>query len=395
MKLQIFHSLESLKPNAHLWNALWEASDLHSPAYRFEILELYVRQFHPNDEFLALVVESDDGERANNWLAAIPVIIKRIAKVSVVAILPSNPWMSCGELLIDGRCEMASVIELIRTGLRELPCLRIRFDWINTDRSCWKMFADQLSQNRIDFDLNHKYCVGVTQISPSVEHFHNRLSKNRRKEMNRSKRELDRDGPLTIQQFHAGDYEEPIRAAFKIEHRSWKGREKTSIESNGLTEFYLNSWRELASVNCLQVWMLFQGDRPIAFDCGYRAKRVYCSHKIGFDESLRKWSPGHLLNYLVIETMTEDANFDWLDTIGELTESTSKWTSGGYPLGRIEFATSAMGSQQLLNRVRQLRKLKYFFCARGQSSPCCVQSHGLPFSSNPVAKHGALDHVAH
>jgi len=366
MKLRIIHSLDELKTQAALWNGLWQASDLHLPTQRFQLLELYLKQFHSDDKFAALVVEETSDRNEVRWIAALPLVLKK-KFAHTVAILPNNPWMNCGDLLVDCECDVAKSIELVVDGLNDLPCAFAALDLFDADRECWQVFKQELLLRNLSFAAKERYRVGTIRIKSSSAEFHKSLSKNRRKQIKRSLRTLEALGPVTVKRFSSAELvglenttalQELVRSVFEIENLSWKRAAGSSIESSGLRDFFEEAISRTAEVGLFELWMLYVGEKPIAFDLGYRSKNVYCSHKISFDAAYQDHGPGQLLDYLVLESMADEPGYDWIDTCGELTTSIKKWTSGSYSRGQIILAKQRWHSRLAIHLLKFGRWLK-------------------------------------
>src|SRR3972149_5293608 len=89
-------SAAALRNAATAWDDLWWRSDVTLPTVRAELLAQWLEQFGGKAEFHALAVES-----GGHWVAALPLVSRRIAGVIRAGSLPCNPWLPCGDLLID------------------------------------------------------------------------------------------------------------------------------------------------------------------------------------------------------------------------------------------------------------------------------------------------------
>jgi CelD/BcsL family acetyltransferase involved in cellulose biosynthesis len=168
-----------------------------------------------------------------------------------------------------------------------------------------------------------------------------------RKMINRAERE----GGVEMQIIRptSRDEAEPwVRAGFELEHRGWKGANKTSVLSDpNMTEFFCRQAGLLAARNELIITnLLYQGEL-IAFEYGLGFKRTYFSPKIAYDENHSRLSPGHLLMHLWIERMYAEDEFDCFDFAGPISEATAKWAFSTYPVKRLVAGTGWAGNQVL------------------------------------------------
>ncbi len=93
-------SLAELRCQAALCDDLWWRSDCTTPALRAELITLWMEHFAPRAPFHALVVE-DQGQ----WVAALPLVGRRVAGVVPVAATVGNAWTSCADLLWDAAAD--------------------------------------------------------------------------------------------------------------------------------------------------------------------------------------------------------------------------------------------------------------------------------------------------
>ncbi len=71
---------------------------------------------------------------------------------------------------------------------------------------------------------------------------------------------------------------------------------------------------ETAARNMARGYLLFDGDKPVAFNYGYLSPgKVLTLEYGGYDPAYRKWSVGSLLDFLVIEAIHQDPEIDMLD----------------------------------------------------------------------------------
>ena len=124
-----------------------------------------------------------------------------------------------------------------------------------------------------------------------------------------------------------------------VEDRSWKDAACTSIRRTpGIAEFMLRQAKCLAASG--QLWLAFLrcDRRDAAFCYGVFAKGVLHSVKIGYDAEFAALSPGHLLQYHLLQAVHADAKVEAVDYIGQLTEYHASWRPESYPFARLAFA---------------------------------------------------------
>ena len=96
--------------------------------------------------------------------------------------------------------------------------------------------------------------------------------------------------------------------------------------------------RWLAAEGRLRLAFLDCGGRNVAFCYGVLGKGVFHSFKIGYDPAFAPLSPGHLLQYHLLQALHADPQVTAVDYIGEMTEYHASWRPEAYPFARLAFA---------------------------------------------------------
>jgi CelD/BcsL family acetyltransferase involved in cellulose biosynthesis len=108
------------------------------------------------------------------------------------------------------------------------------------------------------------------------------------------------DKPLYVRKTGIGT--EGLEAFFSLEGAGWKGRNGTSILSCAATQQF---YRRIAGLNILGVSVslssLSINGRGIAACFGVESGQVFHTLKVAHDETLRRYSPGHLLTKALLE----------------------------------------------------------------------------------------------
>ena len=86
-RLRQIQSVGELRAMAPAWDDLWRRSDVTLPVVRAELLAQWLEQFAPGTDFRGLVVE-DQGQ----WVAALPLVGRRLGPVLRAGGMPSNEW---------------------------------------------------------------------------------------------------------------------------------------------------------------------------------------------------------------------------------------------------------------------------------------------------------------
>lgn len=130
------------------------------------------------------------------------------------------------------------------------------------------------------------------------------LSRSRRQDIRRRLRQLGSIGPvrLDVDDGTADGLQARLDAGLDLEHRGWKGSRGTAVASDAVTRrFYGDVADWAARAGILRLVTLRAGDRDVAFTMNVRARGRAYGMKMGYDPELRRYGPGVLLAYLLIE----------------------------------------------------------------------------------------------
>lgn len=186
-----------------------------------------------------------------------------------------------------------------------------------------------------------------TDTSGDWSVYQQRLSKNRRTGLRRHERRLREQGELGLE-IHDGteNLEALLAEGYRVEASGWKGTEGTAIQSSPETrQFYSAVARWAAEKRWLRLAFLRLNGRAIAFEFLLRHDDVIYDLKGGYDDAYRRWGPGVLLTYRLLEESFADPevrSFEWL---GEADPYKLEWSDGQRERLRLRsFAPSVAGT---------------------------------------------------
>jgi CelD/BcsL family acetyltransferase involved in cellulose biosynthesis len=210
----------------------------------------------------------------------------------------------------------------------------------------------------------------LTRNAGSFErHVETCLAKGRRKDIQRSIRRLRELGEL---RFERAEHPERVRALVSdfltIEASGWKGTAGTAFLAHPSHAAFARAAFQgsgEAPVAAVMDALLLDG-RPIALSVNLRSGRTLFTPKGTYDEHLRSLSPGIVLEYMVVERLFHEHDWDLMDACttvdGHVVQGL--WDEGismanlilGKP-GSVRVLTAAMTSRERLKRAvkRMLR----------------------------------------
>ncbi len=343
------NTIAELRAAAPAWDDLWQRSDCTSPLAQAGPIADWLAHFAPASRFQALVVVDE-----SRWLAALPLVERRLAGVLRAGVLPCNAWPSGATLLWDAAVtDDPFVGEVVATGMARLPWPLVFLEAAMPARASWQALCRAMTAADTPCDLRTRWHVGRLAIGHDWPVAFGRLSGKHRQRISASLRKFKIRGEIRFA-LHAhlapDKVESLLHRAWETEDRGWKGRAGTSVlRTPGAAGFILSQARCLAAEGRLRLAFLDCGQRNVAFCYGVLGKGVFHSFKIGYDPDFAPLSPGHLLQYHLLQALYCDPLVTAVDYIGEMTKYHASWRPETYPFARLAFARrgSALGHTAL------------------------------------------------
>ena len=138
-------------------------------------------------------------------------------------------------------------------------------------------------------------------LPKSSEEFYRSLGSKTRQELRRKQQKLERDisGPIRIRCFReAAEFDEAIQAAEEVAKKSYLRGLGVGFDVGAETRELL---RVKSQKGWLRTYVLYAGDRPVAFWMGDLLEGTFGGNFTGYDPDIAKYSPGMYLMAKVIE----------------------------------------------------------------------------------------------
>ncbi|HEX9103425.1 MAG TPA: GNAT family N-acetyltransferase [Polyangia bacterium] len=149
--------------------------------------------------------------------------------------------------------------------------------------------------------LIHSLALRSTFAAYEREHFSGKQRGNMRRRLKSLEREL---GSARLRRFSAPDEVAPFLAdARAVSQASWQFA--TVGPHFERSEDWERKLGDLARRGVLRSYVLYAGERPVAFVLGYQRSDVFYHVKTGYDRSLSRLAPGIALLCLVLEELGE------------------------------------------------------------------------------------------
>jgi CelD/BcsL family acetyltransferase involved in cellulose biosynthesis len=383
--VRILASVDELRAAAPQWNDLWARSRATHPTVQAEHVAIWLETFGGNG-FHGITLARED-----QLIAALPLVATRRLAAFSTAMLPNNEWSFCGDLLLDPSVEPAPVLQRLVEALDQLPHSLLWLEGISLQRADWQALLGQLALRGRALRQT-LWNVGMVEIAHDWETYFASRSRNHRRQIRRTADRLRSSGggQLRIERNLApADVESLLRRGFELEQRSWKSRAGSCVLNEpDVFEFYCRQARQLAATGNLELVFLELDGRPIAFEYGFRAKGIYFSPKVAYDEAFAECSPGQQLRALLYQRLQNDPDCRAVDFHGPLAEATARWATRSYPLGRITLAQHSRAAAALLRGHGLARSLYKSLRARWRPAEAPLQIRPLPAPQTSIESCG-------
>jgi CelD/BcsL family acetyltransferase involved in cellulose biosynthesis len=338
LHVRFIDSIDRLLDHNAAWDDLWRRSDVANPGARSAIIGNWVKHFAPNAEFRAIVVEQE-----GRWVAALPLVGRRLMKLVTAGELTRNAWSATGELLLDPDVDTQRVLDRFVSGLGGIEWPLLCLDQVAIEAPRWKAFLAALSRAELPYCVREHYRVARVDIGDDWAAYESQLKGKHRRTRRRYARKFEQagEGRLRVCTEPAlADLDGLLRHGFEVEDRSWKGKQGTSIlRKPGVFEYYSAEAQQLAETGELRLVFLELDGRPIAFTYLWSSQGVVYVVKTGYDAEFARLGPGQLMMMYLFEHLHADATCRLLDFAGPCAHWQEPWATSTYPVGRIIAAT--------------------------------------------------------
>ncbi len=224
-----------------------------------------------------------------------------------------------------------STTPLIRAGYAR-QTLDAFFDWLATDSRSGPLIEFSMIQGEGPFqqalvDHFHRsarpkhvlesYTRALFRPAADAEaHLSAAFSGKHLRKIKNQEKQLTALGRIEYDVLGSGDdIEKRIEEFLQLEGSGWKGREGSSLASDGSERSYFEAIvRDAFHRGQLMMLALRLDGRPIAYKCDFLAGRGSFTFKIAFDEGFARYSPGLLLEIHNIRRLYAQSRTEWVDS---------------------------------------------------------------------------------
>jgi CelD/BcsL family acetyltransferase involved in cellulose biosynthesis len=350
------NSLDALRRAAPAWDELWWRSESALPTSRAELLVLWCECFAQRQSFTALTVQRD-----GQLVGALPLVAGRRRGI-MLGQLPTNAWSPAGDLLLDSGENQPEICDTLVHAVRQCGLPLLWLDAVPAGARRWQAFLAACRNHDRAVVQSRRFVVDVVRIENSSDEYFAARAASHRKHMRQAAGRAARVGSFALacyDDLSPARVEPLLRSCFAVEASGWKGRAHSAVLNvPGIWDFYLRQARQLAAWGQLSINCWEHDTVPAAFEYGWRAKGVYCSPKVGYDEAFSLLSPGQSLRNALLKQLYVDGQTEWLDFLGPSSRATRAWATDAYGVDRLVVSLDGLWSRALVTAYSNYRTLR-------------------------------------
>jgi CelD/BcsL family acetyltransferase involved in cellulose biosynthesis len=207
--------------------------------------------------------------------------------------------------------------------------------------------------------------TGRVTLQPDFDVYWRQRSRDLRESIARRRRRLEREGTLVrlLSLNKPSQVVQGIHDFSRMEEGGWKAVRGTSVGiGNAQGRFYTTMLQELCERGEGVIYQLMFDDKAVASQICVERGRMSVSLKIAYDEALRSYAPGFILQEEIIRRLHQQPGLEVIEFYGRATPGwTRKWTDDVRTMYHLNF----FRSEALRNG---LQLLKWILHPRASSS---------------------------
>ena len=309
------------------WRLLLEEAEDDQPFYRPEWIGAYARAFASGKTLVVITARA-----GRDLKAVLPLVEERglfsgvpVRKLRAAVNAHPGRFEMVRSAAPEGGCAQSAIWELLRdeTGWDILELLYVPQGGA-LDRMVQAAARDGYPAAALPMpSAPHVSMAGWNDVDPRFFGMEHKFQK----DLQRRLRNLTAQGSVALRRVEEAD-PEALEEFYELEGSGWKGREGSAISLSPETrQFYGEIATAAGRSGYLTLYGLRLDGRLIAGHFGLSYRGRYFSPKIAFDESFRKFAPGHLIVHHILQDCRQRGVREY-DITGDADEWKSKWATG-------------------------------------------------------------------
>ena len=298
---------DRLLPLSHAWHmAWWESFGAHS--------QLALGVVSNGTELVAIAPLYTATERVGGFLLE-------------TTMLAVNGYSPFGGLLLAPDLNGETLDQILELLVTNNPCDLIRLQKLPTDSALAQKVL-RGSRLSVFVGIEESLRTPVISLQGDWLSYLKTLSSSSRKTVRRKLRRFEKEDELRVQRFDISCSRDPVlEDIVAVSAHSWKAESGSDLESDTVGQDFL--WRlidELGPQKGVSAWVLFSGDKPIAFELLLHYDGIVYPIRADYDQSYTCVSPGSMLMAQVLRHLFDAGQDHTYDCCGDNYEYLRSWS---------------------------------------------------------------------
>jgi CelD/BcsL family acetyltransferase involved in cellulose biosynthesis len=327
MKITLVYDVENFIALKEEWNQLLTESTDDVIYLSHEWFAACWKSLNSEARLHILVVHDDDGS-----LAAICPFMKSRASyyhlpVTKLSFIITDHSPSVNIIVQAGKTKQ--VIEAILHYIAEDKGWDVfELRKINFDSLFYNLFIETMTESKHLFLSRTVMKCPVISLDEAWEVFLKKKSSRFRKSLRNKNNRIMKAGTVEIERTRiTSDTSPALKQVYRISEKSWKRSERRDLLSN---PSYLIFYDELSKLlepgGNITLWFLNFNGTPVAFEYHLEYKGIVYPIRADFDETYKHLSPGSILEYNILKTLSEEGRVKQYNTCGTTYKYLMNWT---------------------------------------------------------------------
>lgn len=338
LEIEVIDTLEGLAAFAPQWEQFYSQVPQASPYFCFDWLiaafQAARRPFAPR-----VCVVRD----ARGMLAILPFVRRREGPLrSSILRLASGSWAPRLTAIVDERAREQPLLETVLARLRKLDRRWLYGHVRGIPESSPLLPADGRREGPFRVQRRVFAADIIIELPESWDVYCRTLSPHFQKNLSYETRVLNRDHRLRVTRLgleplgDASELDRLVADALDVSRKSWQGSASwgTAISDGNVEPFFRSICRKMAARGSLDLSVLYADDRPISFIWGAARWPMTSIAKLGYDQELKKKSPGNVHVAMHIQDSIARGGRE-IDFGHEFPEYKLKWSQRSDPLHEL------------------------------------------------------------
>lgn len=283
------------------------------------------KEYEDNQNLFVLLIK-DKGE----YIGIIPLKTSRVKyrgfKIKKIGFIESEISPHLDFILTSKREESIREVINFLKGQKLWDILVLRK--FEEDSENYRLLKKILEEENTTIGIKPGLPDPIIQIDGDWDNFFSGRSVKFRKSLRNKINKAEKFGQLKVEKISEVDnIRKSLPLIFDISKRSWKSKIGQALPDNKMDiDFYTDLTDKLGKKGWINIWLLKNEDKPIAFEYHMKHNGIVYPIRADFDEAYRQLSPGSILEYNIIKSLFEDREVKEYDSCGNDYKYLQNWT---------------------------------------------------------------------